>query len=130
MAGIRRFGRLLPPRSSESCCWAFFGTFGLAGSGAASSPAAGSILLALVCCFPMPLRSQTNPPASSAVVPIKVRHGDLLAEMSVNGSQPLEFKVDTGFGINVINPKRVESLGLERVGTMTIIGIAGEEHAD
>ena len=54
----------------------------------------------------------------------------MLAESSVNGSPPLEFKVDTGFGINVINPKRVEALGLERVGSMTIIGIAGEERAD
>ena len=64
------------------------------------------------------------------MVPIKVRHGDLLAETSINGSSALEFKVDTGFGINVINPKRVESLGLERVGSMTIVGIAGEERAE
>jgi predicted aspartyl protease len=42
----------------------------------------------------------------------------------------MQFKVDTGFGISIINPKRAEALKLERVGHMGIIGIAGEEQAD
>jgi len=81
----------------------------------------------LICCCAAPtLDAQTN----GSIVAIKVRHGDLLTEASVNGSAPLEFKVDTGFGINVINPNRVESLGLQKVGTMTIVGIAGDERAE
>jgi predicted aspartyl protease len=59
-----------------------------------------------------------------------MNHGDLLVQARVNGSQPLAFKLDTGFGITTINPDRVESLNLTRQGHMTIIGIAGEEQAD
>lgn len=74
--------------------------------------------------------AQTNQPAPLAEVPIKLRNGDLLVETRVNGSEPLLFKLDTGFGITTIHPNRVESLNLERVGHMTIVGIAGEERAD
>jgi hypothetical protein len=54
----------------------------------------------------------------------------LLVQTRINGSEPLEFKLDTGFGISIINPKQAEALHLERVGHMGIIGIAGEEQAD
>jgi predicted aspartyl protease len=74
--------------------------------------------------------ADTNRPLISVELPIKVRHGDLLIETRINGSQPLTFKLDTGFGITTINPDRVESLNLKRVGQMTIMGIAGEEQAD
>ena len=59
-----------------------------------------------------------------------MRQGDLLIEARVNGSQPLAFKLDTGFGITTINPKRVEFLNLKHAGRMAILGIAGEEQAD
>ena len=65
-----------------------------------------------------------------AEVPLKARNGDLLVETRINGSEPLLFKLDTGFGITTIHPNRIESLNLEHVGHMTIIGIAGEEEAD
>ena len=68
--------------------------------------------------------------ADSVTVPVRVRHGDLLVETRINGSEPLEFKLDTGFGVSIINPKRAESLHLEQVGHMGIIGIAGEEQAE
>jgi predicted aspartyl protease len=74
--------------------------------------------------------AQTNQPIALAEVPLKSPNGDLLVEARINGSEPLLFKIDTGFGITTINPNRVESLHLERVGQMTIIGIAGEEQAD
>jgi hypothetical protein len=54
----------------------------------------------------------------------------LLVKTSINGLGPLEFKLDTGFGISVINPNKVESLHLESFGHMSIIGIAGEERAE
>src|SRR5205823_374630 len=76
-----------------------------------------------------PTLAQTNLPAMHVELPIKVRHGDLLVETRINGSQPLTFKLDTGFGITTINPDLVESLNLKRVGQMTILGIAGEEKA-
>ncbi|MEY2429977.1 MAG: hypothetical protein QOJ40_2862 [Verrucomicrobiota bacterium] len=74
--------------------------------------------------------AQTNLAPASVEFPVKVEHGDLLIETRVNGSQPLSFKLDTGFGITTINPDKVESLNLKRVGKMTILGIAGEEKAD
>jgi hypothetical protein len=61
---------------------------------------------------------------------VRIRHGDLLVQTRINGSEPLEFKLDTGFGVSVINPKRAEALHLEHTGHMGIIGIAGEEQAD
>jgi hypothetical protein len=75
-------------------------------------------------------RAQTNSPVALAEVPLKTRNGDLLVETRINGSEPLLFKLDTGFGVTTVHPNRVESLNLERVGHMTIIGIAGEEQAD
>jgi Aspartyl protease len=74
--------------------------------------------------------AQTNSPVPLADVPLNSRTGDLLIETRINGSEPLLFKLDSGFGVTTIHPNRVESLNLERVGHMTIIGIAGEEQAD
>jgi predicted aspartyl protease len=85
----------------------------------------------LICCFVVSsARAETNSPIPLAEVPLKSRSGDLLVETRINGSEPLLFKLDTGFGVTTIHPNRVESLNLERVGHMTIIGIAGEEQAD
>ena len=78
----------------------------------------------------MPALAQTNQPSALAEVPLRTRSGDLLVETRINGSEPLLFKLDSGFGVTTIHPNRVESLNLERVGHMTIIGIAGEEEAD
>jgi len=72
--------------------------------------------------------AQTNQPAALAEVPLKVRNGDLMVETRLNGSEPLLFKLDTGFGVTTIHPNRAESLNLERVGHMTIVGIAGDRH--
>src|SRR5262245_23550999 len=71
--------------------------------------------------------AQTNQPIALAEVPLKSRSGDLLVETRINSSEPLLFKLDSGFGVTTIHPNRVESLNLERVGHMTIIGIAGED---
>jgi hypothetical protein len=82
------------------------------------------------CLTVMSTSAQSNQPTALAEVPLKTRSGDLLVETRINGSEPLLFKLDSGFGITTIHPNRVESLHLERVGYMTIIGIAGEEQAD
>ena len=83
-----------------------------------------------LCASVMSASAQTNQPIALAEVALKTRSGDLLVETRINGSKPLLFKLDTGFGVTTIHPNRVESLNLESVGHMTIVGIAGEEQAD
>lgn len=52
-----------------------------------------------------------------------------MVSAKINGSKPLSFLLDTGYGINTIHPDLVEFLKLKRVGRITISGIAGEEEA-
>ena len=75
-----------------------------------------------------PALAQTNR-VTSVQIPIEIKRGDLLVRSRVNGSQPLTFKLDTGFGINTLHPSLVEPLKLERAGQLKIIGIAGSEMA-
>ncbi len=85
---------------------------------------------ALIACLGcLTLGAQTNHPAGVTQVPIELRRGDLLVRSRVNGSAPLTFKLDTGFGINTLHPSLVESLKLQRAGRLKIIGIAGDEQA-
>jgi predicted aspartyl protease len=70
----------------------------------------------------------TNHPMP-VTVSISSRHGRVFVPAKVNGSKPLTFLLDTGYGITTIHPDLVESLGLTRSGYMTIVGIAGEERA-
>src|SRR2546421_7947997 len=76
-----------------------------------------------------PVLAQSDSPMARAEVALKLKQGDLLVSARVNGSHPLTFKLDTGFGISTITPAMVESLHLERAGGLTIDGIAGEERA-
>lgn len=71
-----------------------------------------------------------NRPPPIARILLEFRHGAALVRVRVNGSPPLTFKLDTGFGVTTIHPELVETLGLKRVGTLTITGIAGKEKAD
>src|SRR5882724_1629330 len=85
----------------------------------------------LVCCATLTAASgQAGTPTAMVAVPIKLHQGDLLVEARVNASNKLTFKLDTGFGITTISPKLADSLHLERIGGLTIDGIAGEERAD
>ena len=74
--------------------------------------------------------AQTNLPSACVDLPIRLRHGDLLVEARVNGSDPLAFKLDTGFGVTTIHPDLVSTLNLRRNGHLTIVGIAGDEQAE
>jgi len=80
------------------------------------------------CCAALPAAAQTN--ASAVQIPVKLREGDLMTQVRVNGSEPLSFKIDTGFGVTTIHPKVVDQLQLTPNGHMIIVGIAGEERAD
>jgi len=73
---------------------------------------------------------QTNVAQVRIELPLQLRRGDLLVETRVNGSGPLTFKLDTGFGITAISPKLADSLRLEHSGRLSIRGIAGVERAD
>jgi predicted aspartyl protease len=84
----------------------------------------------------MPLRSSSvettnNVRALSAPVTITVElsHGRVMVPAKINGSKPLSFLLDTGYGITMVHPDLIESLGLKRAGRLTIVGIAGEEEA-
>lgn len=66
----------------------------------------------------------------AAQVPLELRRGAVFVKVRVNDSEPLAFKLDTGFGVTTIHPELVETLGLKPAGTLTINGIAGAEQAD
>src|ERR1041385_4929825 len=73
---------------------------------------------------------QSNGFSALVEVPVRLQQGDLLVGVRVNDSDPKTFKLDTGFGITTISPNLADSLQLERVGGLTIDGIAGEERAE
>ena len=62
-------------------------------------------------------------------VPIELKRGRVMVPLTINGSQPLTFLLDTGYGINMIHPEHIEPLKLRRVGSLDIVGIAGREEA-
>jgi hypothetical protein len=63
------------------------------------------------------------------VISFKFRRGHILVPARVNGSPELSFVLDTGYGVTTINPEHADEWQLQRVGQMTIDGIAGEETA-
>jgi len=88
-------------------------------------------LIALVSLVMIPsmLLGQPGPSMTRTELPLKLKQGDLLVNARVNGSGPMTFKLDTGFGITTLRPSLAESLHLERSGGLIIDGIAGEERA-
>ena len=93
---------------------------------------ASRIMLSASACianFNMRAAESTNQSLPIARIPLEFRHGSALVRVRVNDSKPLAFKLDTGFGVTTIHPELVETLGLKRVGTLTITGIAGKEQA-
>ena len=89
-----------------------------------------ALFLILVCAgfvFKTAGADETN--ANPIAISIESAHGRIMIPAKVNGSKPLSFLIDTGFGINTIHPDLVEALGLKRAGQVTIRGIAGEEKA-
>ena len=55
-----------------------------------------------------------------AVIPVEVTTALVFAQVRVNGSPPLEFFVDTGAEVTVINRSRLARLGLAPVGELAI----------
>lgn len=76
---------------------------------------------------PKPPESSTN--SLAMTIPIQFVRERVMLPIQVNGSKPLSFMLDTGYGISIIHPDLVGPLGLKRVGNITIVGIAGREEA-
>ncbi len=72
---------------------------------------------------------QTGSNTKPARVPIDLKTGTVSVKVRINNSEPLTFKLDTGFGITVIRPDVAQTLNLKPAGHMTINGIAGHEEA-
>jgi len=93
------------------------------------SGAAALMLMMLLSPHSMP--SAESPTNTAGIrLPIEFRRGSLFVPANVNGSNSLSFKLDTGFGVTTIHPDLVGKLQLKRAGSLTIVGIAGEEKAD
>lgn len=92
------------------------------------------IVLAALCAGNSIVRAaetKTNEAASVvARVPLELRRGAAFVKVRVNDSEPLAFKLDTGFGVTTIHPELAETLSLKPAGRLTINGIAGAEQAD
>ena len=68
--------------------------------------------------------------SNSVSIPFDFVSGRMMVSARVNDSQPAAIMLDTGYSINMLSRELVESLDLKRTGHITIVGIAGEEHAD
>jgi predicted aspartyl protease len=67
--------------------------------------------------------------SNSITVPIQLRRGHVMVPVKV-GDTNLSFLLDTGYGVTMLRADHAASLGLQRRGSMTIVGIAGEAPAD
>jgi predicted aspartyl protease len=87
---------------------------------------------ALLCCLSAPLvlaQPTAGQESNSFSVTFKLQQGKIMVPASLNGSEPLSFLLDTGFGVTTLHPDLPERLNLRRAGRVTIVGIAGEEQA-
>jgi predicted aspartyl protease len=65
-----------------------------------------------------------------AELPFLTRDGRITLTATVNEAGPWRFLLDTGYELVMLKPQHAQTLGLRRVGGVTIVGIAGEERAD
>jgi len=79
---------------------------------------------------PSPADSSIQSSTNSVTIPFDIASGRVMVSARVNGSDPVSVMIDTGYSINMLSPELVGSLGLKRTGSITIVGIAGEESAD
>ena len=68
-------------------------------------------------------------PSNSVTLPIQLRRGHVIVPVKA-GDTNLSFLLDTGYGVTMLRADHAGSLGLQRRGSMTIVGIAGEAPAD
>lgn len=75
------------------------------------------------------LRAATNASTNAIKVPIELRHGHVMVPVTFSGTN-LSFLLDTGYGMTMLRADHAAAFGLQRRGSMTIVGIAGEAPAD
>lgn len=63
-------------------------------------------------------------------IPFTLDRGRILLTGTANRSRSLTFLLDTGYTMTMLDGEVAQSLGLRRVGQVTIAGIAGDEQAD
>lgn len=74
-----------------------------------------------------PQSQQAPPQAAGAVAPIELYRNHIFAKVRINGSEPLNFIVDTGASVTTLSDKRAQELGLELHNQQTMIVGAGTE---
>jgi hypothetical protein len=67
--------------------------------------------------------------SNRVTVPIELRRGHVMVPVKAGGTN-FSFLLDTGYGMTMLRADHAASLGLQRRGSMTIVGIAGEAPAD
>jgi len=68
-------------------------------------------------------------PSNSVTIPIELRRGHVMVPVKSGGTN-FSFLLDTGYGMTMFRADHAAGLGLQRRGSMTIVGIAGEAPAD
>src|SRR4030095_6038217 len=63
--------------------------------------------------------------SNTVTVPIELRRGHVMVPVKASGTN-FSFLLDTGYGMTMMRADHAASLGLQRRGSMTIVGIAGE----
>ena len=88
-----------------------------------------AFLAGIASALAFPAQSGLAQASNTFSVLIKLQQGKVMVPASINDSEPLVFLLDTGFGVTTLQPALAERLDLRRVGSVTIVGIAGEESA-
>lgn len=68
----------------------------------------------------------TNP-AKSIELPIDILSGHIFVPVSINGSEPISFLLDTGAGKSILSLSLARKLEIEEVGTLQSVGVGGEQ---
>src|SRR5439155_2586803 len=67
---------------------------------------------------------------TSPSIPFEFVSGRVLVSGRINDARSATLMLDTGYSVNMLSRELVDSLELNRIGHITIVGIAGEETAD
>jgi hypothetical protein len=69
-------------------------------------------------------------PTNSVTLPFEIRRGHVMVPTRVNSTNTLSLLLDTGYGMTMLHADHVKDFRLARRGSVTIVGIAGEEPAE
>jgi predicted aspartyl protease len=89
------------------------------------------VLLAFLTCLPAMAQVQDHTGQTPSIVTAKIRLDDLsmiIVPVSINGSGPYDFLLDTGCAKTMVNQKLADELGLPRVGgEKTVVGVLSSD---